>query len=135
MTLFISELSDIIVFICISTFISIAIIVLSFFFSKNYSNSTKLSPYECGFDPFDNTKNEFDIQFYLVALMFLIFDIESIFIYPWLLNINKISSTGFWIIVDFYIELIIGFVYIWKTNILDWLYIIRKYRIKKRIAQ
>ena len=79
-----------------------------------------MSPYECGFNPFENSRNVFNVDFYIVGLLFLIFDIETIFIFPWVIGLPNLDYVSFWGIIDFFIELVLGFYYIWKVNSLDW---------------
>jgi NADH-quinone oxidoreductase subunit A len=86
----------------------------------NYSYSEKLSPYECGFDPFDNARNQFEVKFYLIAILFLIFDLEASFLFPWAFNLGNISSFGFWVMLDFFFELVIGLIYAWCIGVFHW---------------
>jgi len=80
----------------------------------------KLSAYECGFNPFEDAYGRFDIRFYLVAILFLIFDLEVIFLYPWCLSASILGSYIIWIIFSFLLILILGFLYEWKRGALDW---------------
>lgn len=96
------------------------ILGLSFIFSMKKSDPEKISAYECGFDPFDDARSRFDIQFYLVAILFIIFDLEVTFLFPWALILNKINYFGFWSMMLFLIILTIGFVYEWRKGALDW---------------
>ena len=79
----------------------------------------KLSAYECGFEPFEDARNTFDIKFYIFAILFIIFDIEVLFLLPWTVVSLYSSSFSFWVVVDFIIELVIGYIYIWKKGCLD----------------
>jgi NADH-quinone oxidoreductase subunit A len=79
----------------------------------------KLLTYECGFEPFEDARNTFDIKFYIIAILFIIFDIEVAFLFPWSVAFNYTGSFGFWIVMDFIVELVIGYVYIWKKGALD----------------
>ena len=110
----------------ILTFLSIAIILASVIAGLSYSlisqnpESEKLSSYECGFEPYEDTKNKFDIKFCLVAILFILFDIEVIFLLPWSVTLSQLNLLGFWSMIDFLLELGIGFVYAWKLQSLDW---------------
>jgi NADH:ubiquinone oxidoreductase subunit 3 (subunit A) len=79
----------------------------------------KLSAYECGFDPLDDAKGHFDIRFYLVSILFIIFDLEVTFLFPWTISLNKIGLFGFWSMIVFLLILTIGFIYEWKKGTLD----------------
>nr|YP_010377436.1 NADH dehydrogenase subunit 3 [Navicula tsukamotoi]QYB23123.1 NADH dehydrogenase subunit 3 [Navicula tsukamotoi] len=113
-------------YIGILTFLSIAIILASIIAGLSYSlisqnpESEKLSSYECGFEPYEDTKNKFDIKFCLVAILFILFDIEVIFLLPWSVTLSQLNLLGFWSMIDFLLELGIGFVYAWKLQSLDW---------------
>nr|UXN44179.1 NADH dehydrogenase subunit 3 [Navicula sp.] len=110
----------------ILTFLSIAIILASVIAGLSYSlisqnpESEKLSSYECGFEPYEDTKNKFDIKFCLVAILFILFDIEVIFLLPWSVTLSQLNLLGFWSMIDFLLELGIGFIYAWKLHSLDW---------------
>ena len=80
----------------------------------------KLSSYECGFEPYEDARNKFDVKFYIVGILFIIFDIEAVFLFPWSVSIGNIDLIGFWSMVDFIFELTIGYAYIWITGVLDW---------------
>ena len=80
----------------------------------------KLSTYECGFEPYGDTRNQFNVRFYVIAILFILFDIEIIFLAPWCVSISKLSFLGFWSMIDFLFELGIGFFYVWYANALDW---------------
>lgn len=80
----------------------------------------KNSPYECGFEPFQDSRREFDVRFYLVAILFVIFDLEISFLFPWAITLSKIGAIGFWSMMFFLGILTIGFVYEWKKGALEW---------------
>ena len=80
----------------------------------------KLSPYECGFSAFDDTHHRFDVRFYLVAILFIIFDLEIAFLFPWAITLGKIGMVGFWSMMIFLSILTIGFIYEWKKGALEW---------------
>lgn len=104
----------------IALVLAIIISGLSFIFATRKADPEKVSAYECGFDPFDDARSRFDIQFYLVAILFIIFDLEVTFLFPWALALNKVNLFGFWSMMVFLIVLTIGFVYEWRKGALDW---------------
>nr|YP_010616507.1 NADH dehydrogenase subunit 3 [Peronosclerospora sorghi]WAU47960.1 NADH dehydrogenase subunit 3 [Peronosclerospora sorghi] len=107
-------------FLLLSLFLSILIFILSFSLIKKKDDLEKLTAYECGFNPYDDARKIFDVKFYLVAILFIIFDLEAVFIFPWILTLSSNFSWGFWTMVEFLIELIIGFIYIWCSDALEW---------------
>tara|TARA_B110000014_G_scaffold115628_1_gene79423 strand:- start:1019 stop:1387 length:369 start_codon:yes stop_codon:yes gene_type:complete len=117
---FLGEYLSIIIFIFIALALSIGFIILNFLFSPNNPDSEKLSAYECGFEPFDDSRMTFDVRFYLVAILFIIFDLEIAFMFPWAISLGNIGSLGFWSMMLFLFILSIGFVYEWKKGALDW---------------
>jgi NADH:ubiquinone oxidoreductase subunit 3 (subunit A) len=120
MTFLFTEYFFLLTYFLISLFLSFVIFGLSVLFAVQHPYPEKLSPYECGFSPFEDARNEFDVRFYLVAILFLVFDLEATFLFPWALCLGKLSSSSFWIMFDFFIELLFGFFYIWKVGALDW---------------
>lgn len=100
--------------------LSAVIFGLSVLLANQAGDTEKLSPYECGFDPFDDARNQFDVRFYLVAILFLIFDLEASFLFPWAVTLSKLGSLGFWTMFDFLFELTVGFIYAWKIGALEW---------------
>ena len=100
--------------------LTIAIFCLSFILKQRNYNIEKVSPYECGFQPFEDTRNRFEVKFYLVAILFIIFDIEIIFLFPWALNIDELFLEGIVGMNIFIYILTIGFIYEWKKGALDW---------------
>ena len=107
---FINYFPILIIFI-LSIFLSLIIFFSSVFISFQNPDIEKSSSYECGFDPFDDSRNTFDIKFYLVAILFVIFDLETMFLFPFSLSLSSCNYTGFWVLVDFTFELLIGFIY------------------------
>lgn len=114
------EYSPVLISIFLSFVISLIIIASSYFLVVQNPETEKLSPYECGFDPFEDARLPFDIKFYLVALIFVVFDIETLFLIPWSISLSKLDILGFWSMVDFFIELSVGYLYIWYVGALDW---------------
>jgi NADH-quinone oxidoreductase subunit A len=99
--------------------IAAIIFIFSFILIKKNSYSEKLMPYECGFEPYEDTRNIFNVQFYLVALLFLIFDLESLYLYPLVVGLSSLDNFSFYILVDFFIELFIGYLIIYKYILKD----------------
>ena len=120
MTFLFSEFLPLIFYFGLAAFLAFLIFFISFILSQSNAYSEKLSPYECGFDPFDNARNQFEVRFYLVAILFLIFDLEASFLFPWASNLSVINSFGFWVILDFFFELVIGLIYVWSIGAFNW---------------
>jgi len=119
-SLFKQEYFSIFLFLIIAILLSFLIFGLSYLLSVQTPDTEKLSAYECGFDPYEDGRHTFDVRFYLVAILFIIFDIEAMFLFPWSISLNHITSLGFWSMVDFIIELGVGFIYAWKIGALEW---------------
>lgn len=110
----------ILIFVAIAIGLSTVIIVIPFILAKRKPDSEKLSPYECGFEGEGRVRNEFDVQFYLVAILFIIFDLEIAFLFPWAVVLEKIGVYGFWSMMVFLALLTVGFVYEWMRGALEW---------------
>ena len=117
---FLKDYFPIILFLDISLGLSIGFIVLNFILSPKKPDPEKLSAYECGFEAFDDSRMEFDVRFYLVAILFIIFDLEIAFLFPWSISLGKIGFLGFFSMMIFLFILTVGFVYEWKKGALDW---------------
>ena len=117
---FLKDYFPIILFLVISLGLSIGFVVLNFILSPKKPDPEKLSAYECGFEAFDDSRMEFDVRFYLVAILFIIFDLEIAFLFPWSISLGKIGFLGFFSMMIFLFILTIGFVYEWKKGALDW---------------
>ena len=120
LSIFLKEYLSIIIFLFIAISLSVGFIVLNFLFSPKNPDSEKLSAYECGFEAFGDSRMEFDVRFYLVAILFIIFDLEIAFLFPWAISLGNIGSLGFWSMMIFLFILTVGFVYEWKKGALDW---------------
>jgi NADH-quinone oxidoreductase subunit A len=96
------------------------ILAASFVIARQRPDAEKLSPYECGFAPFEDARSRFDVRFYLVAILFIIFDLEVAFLFPWAVSLGNIGLLGFWSMMIFLAVLTIGFVYEWKKGALEW---------------
>ena len=120
LTDFLKDYLSIIIFLFVALGLSIGFIILNFLFSPKNPDPEKLSAYECGFEAFGDSRMEFDVRFYLVAILFIIFDLEIAFLFPWAISLGSIGALGFWSMMIFLFILTIGFVYEWKKGALDW---------------
>ena len=114
------EYSIILVFLIFSIVLTIIILGASYFLARQNPDAEKLSAYECGFEPYEDSRHIFDIRFCVVAILFIIFDIEIMFLIPWCVSVAKLDLLGFWSMIDFLVELGIGFFYVWYVRALDW---------------
>ena len=119
MSFFFLEYFTAFLFLIISIVLSTIIFFLSFFIARQIGGTEKLSAYECGFEPFEDARNTFDVRFYVIALLFIIFDLEVTFIFPWAVTLTSQTLFGFWSMVLFLILLTVGFIYEWKKGALD----------------
>jgi len=110
----------ILIFLGIAVGLAVTMVVASFIVAQQRPDQDKLSAYECGFDPFDDARGRFDVRFYLVAILFIIFDLEVAFLFPWAVALGDIGLFGFWSMMIFLGVLTIGFVYEWKKGALEW---------------
>jgi NADH-quinone oxidoreductase subunit A len=108
------------IFVVISLLIVVLLFVLSYLFSIKNATAEKLSAYECGFSPFSDARQSFDVSFYVVGILLIIFDLELVLIWPWAENINFVSIFGYLVVLFFIFILIIGFVFEWKQGALNW---------------
>ena len=120
LTDFLKDYLSIIIFIFVALGLSVGFIVLNFLFSPKNPDPEKLSAYECGFEAFGDSRMEFDVRFYLVAILFIIFDLEIAFLFPWAISLGNLGPLGFWSMMIFLFILTIGFIYEWKKGALDW---------------
>ena len=114
------EYLPILIFLVIASVFATIMLSAGFFFGGNYPDEEKNSPYECGFEPFEDSRMKFDIRFYLVAILFIIFDLEIAFLFPWAISLGGIGPLGFWSMMFFLGVLTIGFIYEWKKGALEW---------------
>ena len=117
---FLKDYLSIIIFLFVALGLSIGFIILNFLFSPKNPDPEKLSAYECGFEAFGDSRMEFDVRFYLVAILFIIFDLEIAFLFPWAISLGNLGPLGFWSMMIFLFILTIGFIYEWKKGALDW---------------
>jgi len=116
----VEEYFSILLLLLVSVGLACIILGASYFLWVQNPDTEKLSVYECGFDPYEDSRNKFDVRFYLIAILFILFDLEALFLFPWAVSLAHISSMGFWTMADFLLELAIGFVYIWRIGALEW---------------
>ena len=120
LTDFLKDYLSIIIFLFVAFGLSAGFIILNFLFSPKNPDPENLSAYECGFEAFGDSRMEFDVRFYLVAILFIIFDLETAFLFPWAISLGHLGALGFWSMMIFLFVLTIGFVYEWKKGALDW---------------
>lgn len=114
------EYLPILLFLLIALVMAAVMVTLSFLVAKQNPDPEKLSAYECGFDAFDDARSKFDVRFYLVAILFIIFDLEIAFMFPWAISLGEIGLFGFWSMVAFLGVLTVGFIYEWNKGALEW---------------
>jgi NADH-quinone oxidoreductase subunit A len=114
------EYLPILLFLGIATGLSVIMVVASLIVARQHPDSEKLSAYECGFEAFEDARRKFDVRFYLVAILFIIFDLEVAFLFPWAVTLGEIGLFGFWSMVVFLGVLTIGFAYEWRKGALEW---------------
>ena len=115
-----AEYLPILIFIGIAVGLAAVMVIASYIVARQRPDSEKVSAYECGFEAFDDARSRFDVRFYLVAILFIIFDLEVAFLFPWAVALGDIGVFGFWSMVVFLGLLTIGFVYEWKKGALEW---------------
>jgi NADH-quinone oxidoreductase subunit A len=109
-----------VVFVGVAGALGLALMVAPFLVAYKQPDAEKLSAYECGFNAFDDARMKFDVRFYLVAILFIIFDLEVSFLFPWAIAFGKLGLFGFWSMMVFLAVLTIGFIYEWKKGALEW---------------
>ena len=114
------EYLPILIFLGIATALSGAMVIASLIAARQKPDSEKLSAYECGFEAFDDARRKFDVRYYLVAILFIIFDLEVAFLFPWAVSLGEIGVFGFWSMVIFLAVLTVGFAYEWRKGALEW---------------
>ncbi|MGQ0662142.1 MAG: NADH-quinone oxidoreductase subunit A [Pseudomonadota bacterium] len=114
------EYLPIMIFIGLAIAMAAVMIAASFVLARQHPDAEKLSAYECGFEPFEDARRKFDVRYYLVAILFIIFDLEVAFLFPWAVALGEIGMFGFWSMMVFLVVLTVGFVYEWKKGALEW---------------
>jgi NADH-quinone oxidoreductase subunit A len=109
-----------VVFIAVAMGLALVLLVVPFLVAYKQPDPEKLSAYECGFNPFDDARMQFDVRFYLVAILFIIFDLEVTFLFPWAVAFGRLGAYGFWSMMVFLAVLTVGFIYEWRKGALEW---------------
>lgn len=115
-----SEYLPIVIFVGLSAVIGLALLVAPFIIAIKNPDPEKVSAYECGFEAFDDARMKFDVRFYLVSILFIIFDLEVAFLFPWAVAFHDVGWFGFWSMMIFLVVLTIGFIYEWRKGALEW---------------
>ena len=97
-----------------------AIVILSWLLGKRRPTRAKMSPYECGMTPIGDARERFSVKFYLVGMLFILFDVEAVFLYPWAVILRELKMFGFWEMLVYIAVILVGFFYVWKKGVLDW---------------
>ena len=119
-TVMLTHYFSVLIFMMVALLLGVGPILISVFLSPRRPNPAKLSTYECGFEPFSDTRMPFDVRFYLVAILFIIFDLETAFLFPWAVSLRHIGWSGFIAMFVFLSVLIVGFVFEWRKGALEW---------------
>ena len=117
---FTEELLPVFVIIIFASFLSVVIVSLSYFLSNQNPETEKLSAYECGFEPYEDSRHKFNVNFYIIAILFIVFDIEAMYLFSWCVSLSSLDLIGFWSMIDFIIELGVGLLYVLYIGALDW---------------
>jgi NADH-quinone oxidoreductase subunit A len=120
MNALLTEYWPILLFLGIALGVSASAVGASLLLARQNPDSEKVSPYECGFEAFGDARRQFDVRFYLVAILFIIFDLEVAFLFPWAITLGEIGVFGFWSMVVFLAILTVGFIYEWRKGALEW---------------
>ena len=115
-----AEYLPILIFLGLAIGLAAVMVIAAWVISRQHPDTEKLSSYECGFEPFGDSRRQFDVRFYLVAILFIIFDLEVAFLFPWAVSLGTIGVFGFWSMMVFLGVLTIGFIYEWKKGALEW---------------
>ena len=110
----------ILIFLVVSAGLGVVLLVLGYLLGPKRPDAEKLSPYECGFEAFEDTRMKFDVRYYLVAILFIIFDLEIAFLFPWAVSLDRIGTFGLVSMAVFILVLVVGFAYEWKKGALEW---------------
>jgi NADH-quinone oxidoreductase subunit A len=117
---YLSAYLPILIFLGVAIGLAIVVVAIPYIVAARKPDKEKLSAYECGFEAFGDARGTFDVRFYLVAILFIIFDLEIAFLFPWAITLGKIGAFGFWSMMVFLAVLTIGFIYEWKKGALEW---------------
>jgi NADH-quinone oxidoreductase subunit A len=120
MSALLQDYLPLVVFIGVALALGLGLLVAPFLLAYKSPDPEKLSAYECGFNAFDDARMKFDVRFYLVAILFIIFDLEVTFLFPWAVVFGELGAAGFWSMMVFLAVLTVGFIYEWKKGALEW---------------
>ena len=120
MTSLLNDYLPIVIFMAVAAAIGLALMVAPILIAVRNPDPEKLSAYECGFNAFDDARMKFDVRFYLVSILFIIFDLEVAFLFPWAVSLKKVGVAGFWSMMAFLAVLTVGFIYEWRKGALEW---------------
>jgi len=112
--------APILIFLIVAGVLSVVLLLLGFTFGRGRKDADKLAPYECGFEAFEDSRMRFDVRYYLVAILFIIFDLEIAFLFPWAVSLDRIGVFGLVAMAVFLAVLVVGFVYEWRKGALEW---------------
>ncbi|MCZ8131628.1 MAG: NADH-quinone oxidoreductase subunit A [Steroidobacteraceae bacterium] len=115
-----AEYLPILIFLGVGTGLGLVLIALGFLLGPRRPDAEKLSPYECGFEAFEDSRMKFDVRYYLVAILFILFDLEIAFLFPWAVSLDEIGTFGLVSMLVFLAILVVGFIYEWKKGALEW---------------
>lgn len=118
-SLFYNQYTAIVIFLFVAIVLSVVIVFFSYILAIQKPETEKLSTYECGFEPYEDARHTFDVKFYLIAILFIVFDIETMFLIPWTNVLAQLDLVGFWSMLDFMFELGIGYIYVYCIGALD----------------
>ena len=112
--------APILIFLCVSGGLGLVLLFIGMALGKGQKNDNKTAPYECGFEAFEDTRMRFDVRYYLVAILFIIFDLETAFLIPWAVSLDQIGLFGLISMAIFLAVLVVGFIYEWRKGALEW---------------
>ena len=115
-----TEYLGIFIYLIIAIVLSLILVILSYSLSNQNPDLEKLSAYECGFEPYEDSRHRFDVKFCVIGVLFIIFDIEIMFLFPWCVTLAQLNLLGFWSMIDFVLELGVAFIYVWTMRALEW---------------
>jgi NADH-quinone oxidoreductase subunit A len=115
-----AEYLPILIFLAVAGALGVLLLVLGFLLSSSKPDAAKLSPYECGFEAFEDSRMKFDVRYYLVAILFIVFDLEIAFLFPWAVALDRVGAVAMAAMGVFLLVLVVGFIYEWKKGALEW---------------
>lgn len=120
MPFFLEEYFPVLILFTIIALLACVILGASYFLGVQKPDPEKVSIYECGFEPYEDARNKFNVRFYVIAILFIVFDLEAVLLFPWAVSLAQAHSFGLWTVFDFLLELVVGFFYVWRIGALDW---------------